>query len=168
MPLRRTWKARAFSLYLTKAKAKGAQAMGTKLSRRDFLRLYSSVAQGLFIFQNPKRMPKDQPTINVGLLLSDKLCSTPTDRRGLHLPSLLLAIVSAHAAATLTNYELLFSPSLHQDVVGTLLSVSRNRKLCIAWVGRIDGERLIYADENNPEHYDQDYTHYVDTYIIIE
>ncbi len=142
--------------------------MGTKLSRRDFLRLYSSIAQGLFIFQNPKRIPKDQPTINVGMLLSDKLCNTPADRRGFNLPSLLQAIVSTHAAATLTNYELLFSPSLHQDVVGTLLNVSRNRKLCIAWVGYIDGDRLIYADENNPEYYEQAYARYVDTYIITE
>ena len=142
--------------------------MGTRLSRRDFLCLYPGIAQGLFIFMNPRRMPKDQPVIDIGRALSDKLCDTPAAQRGIMTAPLLQAILAPHAAATLTNYELLFTPSLRQDVIGTLLSAGRNRKLCIAWAGRVNGNRLLYADENSPEHYEREYTRYVDTYLITD
>ena len=54
--------------------------MGTKLSRSDFRRQYPAVYQGLFVFSDAKRLPKDQPVINLGYVLSERLMGIPADR----------------------------------------------------------------------------------------
>ena len=55
--------------------------MGTKLQRRDFRAQYANSTQGLFIFQNSKLIPKDQPCINIGQELSAALSKVPLDER---------------------------------------------------------------------------------------
>lgn len=55
--------------------------MGTKLQRRDFRAQYANSTQSLFIFQNSKLIPKDQPCINIGQELSAALSKVPLDER---------------------------------------------------------------------------------------
>lgn len=142
--------------------------MGTKLSRSDFRRQYSAVYQGLFVFYAAKRIPKEQPSINLGYELSMRLLNVPAERRCFETESYLRAIVGEYQAVTLTHIEILFTPSLKQDAIGALLALCRNRKICICWPGDISGNMLIYAEPSSPEYYEVDYTKFVDTYVITE
>ena len=74
--------------------------MGTKLQRRDFRVQYGNCTQGLFFFQNPKRIPKDQPCINIGQELSAALSKIPSDERSIRASVCLADIVSSYKAAS--------------------------------------------------------------------
>lgn len=142
--------------------------MGTKLSRSDFRRQYPAAYQGLFVFYNAKRIPKDQPTLSLGYELSKHLLDTPIDRYCIEAESNLCAIVADYKAVTLTRIEILFMPALRQDAIGALLALCRNRKICICWPGTINGNMLTYADPSSPEYYEVDYSRFVDTYVITD
>lgn len=142
--------------------------MGAKIHRSDFRRQYLAVYQGLFVFTDAKRLPKNQPVINLGYELSDRLMRIAADDRRFEIDKCLRSIVEAHPTVTLTNIEILFTPSLKIDAIGALLSLCRNRKICFCWPGYIHGEMLTYAEPSSPEYYETDYARFVDTYIIEE
>ena len=70
--------------------------MGAKIGRSDFRRQYPAVYQGLFVFSDAKRLPKDQPIINLGYELSERLMGIPADRRCFEIDSCLRNIVEAY------------------------------------------------------------------------
>lgn len=142
--------------------------MATSLRRLDFKQRYSAIRQGLFIVPSEKRLPKGQEDINIGRLLSKALSDMPEDDRPDAVPPLLASAVSRCVAVTLTHIEILFTPELHLDVVGALLSLCRNRKICIVWPGTTEGGKLYYATPEDPEYYECDPRPLQDTYIIIE
>ena len=84
--------------------------MGTKLSRSDFRRQYPAVYQGLFVFYVAKRIPKEQPTINLGYELSMRLLNVPAERRCFETETCLRTIVDEYRTVTLTHIEVLFTP----------------------------------------------------------
>lgn len=140
--------------------------MGTKLKKSDFKSQYAVAYQGLFIFCDARRLPKHHDTINLGQSLSDELMHIPVQQRNINIDLCLSRIVENYKSVNLTHIELLFTPSLKQDVIGALQKLCRNRKVCVHWPGRIDGNRLVYADPGSPEYYESSYTGYVDTFII--
>ena len=142
--------------------------MGTKIRRSDFRRQYPAVYQGLFVFSDRKRLPKDQPIINLGYELAKRLVDVETDRRCFEIDTCLRSIVETHKAVSVSNIEILFTPSLKQDAVGALVSLCRNRKICLFWPGRISDGVFTYADPSCPEYYEADYTRFIDTYIVTE
>ena len=142
--------------------------MGAKIRRSDFRRQYPAVYQGLFVFSDAKRLPKDQPIINLGYELSECLMGIVAERRCFEIDSCLRSIVEAHTAVTLSHIEILFTPSLNLDAIGVLLSLCRNRKICLSWPGLISGDTLTYAEPSSPEYYEADYTRFIDTYVITE
>lgn len=143
--------------------------MGTRLKRLDFRAQYPKLSQGLFIFQNPKRIPKDQAVINVGRELSAALLDIPVSDRSFRVSVCLADIVSHASVATLTNIEILFTPSLHlDDAVEAIRAVCRNRKLCIAWPGIIQDTTLTYTTPDSPEYFQGDLSKYADTYLITD
>ena len=84
------------------------------------------------------------------------------------VPQVLGDIVASYTAVTLTHPEILFSPGFHLDVIGALLALCRNRKMCIAWPGTMLEGKLFYATPNSPEYYECDLRALQDTYIIID
>lgn len=142
--------------------------MGTKIRRSDFRQQYPAVYQGLFVFSDRKRLPKDQPNINLGYELGKRLVEVEPGRRCFEIDMCLRNIIEPHKAVSVSNIEILFTPSLKQDAIGALVSLCRNRKICLYWPGRICGELLTYADPSSPEYYEVDYTRFVDTYIVTE
>lgn len=142
--------------------------MAANLKRLEFKQRYPAVRQGLFIVSTDIRLPKGQAEVNIGKALSDALCKLPEPARASSVVGLLSGIVEEHSAVTLTHLEILFTPGFHQDVIGVLLSQCRNRKICIAWPGTIDGEMLYYASPNCPEYYECNTRPLQDTYIIAE
>lgn len=142
--------------------------MGVKLQRRDFRIQYGNCSQGLFIFQNPKRIPKDQPCINIGQALSTALSKIQMEERSIRASIYMADIVNSYKAATLEHIEVLFTPSLHLDAIETIRTACRNRKICVAWPGSIQENTMTYATPDSPEYYQADIARYTDTYIITD
>ena len=142
--------------------------MATTLRRLEFKQRYPAIRQGLFIVPSEKRLPKGQEDINIGRLLSTALAEMLEDDRLDAVTPLLAGAVNRFTTMTLSHIEILFTPELHLDVVGTLLSLCRNRKICIVWSGTIQGGKLFYATPEEPEYYECDPRLLQDTYIITE
>ena len=142
--------------------------MATLLKRLEFKQRYPAIRQGLFIVPAEKRLPKSQDDVNIGKLLSAALVEMSEDDRADAVTTLIANAVSRFAAVTLTHIEILFTPELHLDLVGTLLALCRNRKICIVWPGTMEGGKLYYATPEDPEYYERDPRPLQDTYIITE
>ena len=142
--------------------------MATFLKRFEFKQRYPDIKQGLFIVPTKKRLPKGQDEINIGRFLSAALVERTQDEYSEAVSSLIASAVSSCTAMTLTHIEILFSPELHLDVIGALLSLCRNRKICIVWPDTTEGGKLYYATPEDPEYYECDVRPLQDTYIIIE
>lgn len=142
--------------------------MATILRRLEFKQRYPALRRGLFVLASEKRLPKAQREINIGRLLSAALVDIAADDRADAVAPLLCAAVAGLPALTLTRCEILFTPELRLDVVGTLLLLCKNRKICLVWPGAMDGAKLYYATPDEPEYYECDAEPLQDTYIISE
>ncbi len=140
--------------------------MATKIGRLEFKQHYENYSQGLFILMKEKRIPKDQAVINVGQQLSLALCDVPENERVNRAPVVLAGMLSAHRSVTMTHPNVLFTPGLKIDVIRTLLSLCRNRKICLVWPGTMLDGKLFYATPDSPEYYECDPSALQDTYII--
>lgn len=130
--------------------------MATQLKRIEFKQRYPAFHQGLFIVLNSKRLPKDQAEVNIGRVVSTALAEIPAEDRPAMVSQVLGDTVASYTAVTLTHPEILFSPDFHLDVIGTLLTLCRNRKMCITWPGTMLDGKLFYATPDSPEYYECD------------
>ena len=142
--------------------------MGIIMSRMDFKQSYSGYKQGLFIAMNPKRLPKDQPEINIGQAVSDALCQAPREQRKLKVTDVLENALQHHDMVTITHIEVLFTDYLEIDIVRSVLNLCRNRKICCLWPGQWHEGKLIYATPEYPEYYECDIKALNDLYIIVD
>lgn len=95
-------------------------------------------------------------TINVNLVLAERLLELTPKQRALRLPGILSEIVAAaEAPVLLDNLEMLFACDLGQDPLRLLQGVSRNQTIVATWNGTYQGKRLAYAEPGHPE-----YRHY--------
>lgn len=142
--------------------------MATSMKRLEFRQRFPLLRQGLFIFLNEKRLPKDQPEVNLGKVLSNALCDIPVQERPVRVPLMLAGAVEAHSSLTITRPEILFTPGFKLNVVPALLSLCRNRKISLFWPGAMLDGKLFYATPDSPEYYECDPRAMQDTYIIID
>jgi hypothetical protein len=91
--------------------------------------------------------------VNVNLELSRALLDIPRTQRAIIGQRLLGQIVGAHAGeiVLLDNIEILFAPEMKLDPLKALQQLSRNRTIVAAWSGRVEGDRLLYAEPSHPE-----------------
>lgn len=94
------------------------------------------------------------PLINLNLSLSRRMLELTERQRILQLPKLLSEIVDQGEGriALLDNTEILFNVDLKQDPYRLLQGISRSRTIVASWNGRVDGEHIVYAEPNHPEH----------------
>ena len=91
--------------------------------------------------------------ININLLLSAELLGLSETQRGLHLPEILDKIVDKEeTTVVLDNIEILFDHRLKQDPLKLLQLMSRNRSVVAAWNGKIEQQRLTYAETGHHEY----------------
>jgi dephospho-CoA kinase len=91
--------------------------------------------------------------ININLLLSAELLGLSEKQRLLHLPEILDKIVEKkQATVVLDNIEILFDQRLKQDPLKLLQLMSRNRSVIAAWNGKIEQQRLTYAETGHHEY----------------
>lgn len=89
--------------------------------------------------------------VNVGVELGRRLLDLTERQRVIEVPTLLERIVGEAEgdAVVFDNTEILFNPVLNQDPLRLLKALSRNRTIVASWLGRLDGQHLVYA---TPEH----------------
>ena len=91
--------------------------------------------------------------ININLMLSSELLGLSEKQRVLHLPDILYNLVDTkHAMVVLDNIEILFDKCLKQDPLKLLQLISRNHSVVAAWNGKIEQQRLTYAETGHPEY----------------
>ena len=142
--------------------------MATNIKRLEFKQRYSNYNQGLFILFSEKRFPKDQPVMNLGISLSEKLCEYPKTERSSKVNLALEELIQPFKAVSLSHIELLFTDYLQLDVIRALLALCRNRRICIHWPGEQSANKLVYATPDKPEYYECDYSGLQDTYVVAE
>ncbi|NMD71289.1 BREX-3 system P-loop-containing protein BrxF [Bacillus sp. DNRA2] len=96
------------------------------------------------------------PLLNISMLLSEKLKEYPSKRMAGRVHSLLSDILRNAGSSTLCleHIEVLFDPTLKQDVIQLLQPLSRNYTLVVSWKGSYDGRRFVYAVPGHPEYYE--------------
>ena len=96
------------------------------------------------------------PYLNVNMALSERLLDLTSKERPLRARRLLAEILDGQPGEILAldNIELLFEPTLHQDPLGLLQGLSRNKSLVAAWPGTYDeaSQVLTYAEPGHPEY----------------
>ncbi len=91
--------------------------------------------------------------ININLLLSAELLGLSEKQRVLHFPEILDKIVDTkQVTVVLDNIEILFDQRLKQDPLKLLQLMSRNRSVIAAWNGKIEQQRLTYAETGHHEY----------------
>ena len=142
--------------------------MGIIMSRMDYKQNYAKYHQGLFVVLNPKRLPKDQPEINVGKAVSAALCDIPKEQRKLRVSEALENPLQHYGIVTLTHIEVLFTDYFELDVIRSILNLCRNRKICCLWPGQWHEGKLLYATPEFSEYYECDIKTLNEIYIIAD
>jgi hypothetical protein len=89
----------------------------------------------------------------LNLPLSSRLLELTARQRSLRTAGEAADILDAATGDVLLidNIEMLFNPSLQQDPLRLLQSLSRNRAVVVAWRGAHVDNALTYATPNHPE-----------------
>lgn len=64
--------------------------------------------------------------------------------------------IAAGSQSVLMRIEGLFSPAVPLNAVDALARMSRRKPICVVWPGRVDSNRLRYAQHGHPECMDED------------
>ena len=89
---------------------------------------------------------------NINLELSERLLHKTARQRKLEVARAMQSIVRDEDTVLLDQIEILFDVNLEQDPLRLLESISRNRTVVAFWNGRIEDEKLIYAEPGHPEY----------------
>lgn len=95
------------------------------------------------------------PTINVGMILSDKLRGIAPEKRPFEVAKWLKQTINEqqNEIVCLYNIEYLFDPELKQNPVKLLEAQSGNTVLLVIWPGKAENGVLYYATPEHPEYY---------------
>lgn len=91
--------------------------------------------------------------INLSLELAARIVNLSSSQRPIEAPRVLedFFVSQDGDLAILDNIELLLEPSLRQDSLILLQSLSRNKTLVVSWPGRYVNDTLTYAEPGHPE-----------------
>jgi hypothetical protein len=97
------------------------------------------------------------PTVNLSLLLSQKLMNQTRRQMSLIAEEAAIDIIDSHinSGLCLDNTELLFDSSLHLNPILFLQEASRNRLLVATWNGRFINGELQFGNPDHPDHFCQ-------------
>lgn len=115
--------------------------MSTKRHKLIILLANDDMLNQLMNFTNIK-------SINLNLLLSQKLLDVPNNKRSRITGSIVNEIVKANDTEILviTGYELFFLPELKQDPIRLFEELSRKRIIVVLWKGKYENGTLKHAE----------------------
>ncbi|WP_457551028.1 BREX-3 system P-loop-containing protein BrxF [Desulfobacula sp.] len=91
--------------------------------------------------------------ININLELSECLLEMTAQKRTLKVSGIFDKILGHDKQIViLDNIEILFDVELKQDPLSLLQKSSRNRTIIASWSGKMEDEKLIYAEPGHPEY----------------
>lgn len=142
--------------------------MGIIISRHDFPALIKKVQQGVFLLAPKVNAPSEIVTVNIGLLLGEKMFNAKTIGQTPSVTDVLEAIVAEKSGdLVLVNTDILFSPVYGIDVIKLLLQLGRNRKFYLNWPGEASSTRLVYSELDRFDYKEYNVKDYVDTYVVL-
>lgn len=97
------------------------------------------------------------PTINLSLLLSQRLLSQTRRQRALKAEEVATEVIDEHlqSGLCLDDTELLFDSTLRLNPLTLLQDISRNRLIVASWNGPIAGGELRFAYAGHPDFFSQ-------------
>lgn len=97
------------------------------------------------------------PSINLSLLLSQRLLSQTRRQRALKAEEVATEVVDEHlqSGLCLDDTELLFDSTLWLNPLTFLQNISRNRLIVASWNGPIAGGELRFAYDGHPDFFSQ-------------
>ena len=97
---------------------------------------------------------KDVSVVNVGKELGRDLRVIPREDRPDKAMEILASLIEIHPkeVVVLDNIELLLQPDLKLDLWPALGALGANKKLIIAWTGRVYGQEIQWGDPGVPGH----------------
>ncbi|MGI6097781.1 MAG: BREX-3 system P-loop-containing protein BrxF [Dethiobacteria bacterium] len=100
------------------------------------------------------RQLSKKPLLNVTKELSRKLHAVPSEERPRQANEFLAELVNTcpEPILILDNIEILFLPELQLDPLQTLADLSIAKTLVVGWLGRYDGEQLVWAEPGHPQY----------------
>jgi ABC-type cobalamin/Fe3+-siderophores transport system ATPase subunit len=95
---------------------------------------------------------QDVGIVNVGKELARELIPHAKEKRSEMALELLGQLIDSHthSIVVLDNIELLFMPELKIDLWPALEVLSANKKLIVAWTGRVAGDQIQWGDPGVP------------------
>jgi hypothetical protein len=142
--------------------------MSTIIKNRDFPAVIEQAQQGVFILTPRVTVPVNASTVNVGLLLGERMFRVKIEGSFVSIILELDAILGEeHRDILLTNTDILFAPEYGLDVIKLLLQLGRNQRLYLPWPGEIAGERLTYSEPSRFDFKEYNVKDYVDTYVVL-
>lgn len=97
---------------------------------------------------------KGASIVNVGKELGRNLMLVPKEERAERALDLLKALIEIHPnpVVILDNIELMLMPELKIEVWSALEGLCSDKRLIVAWTGRIRGDELEWGDPGLPGH----------------
>jgi len=97
------------------------------------------------------------PTINLSLLLSQRLLNQTRRQRALNAEAIATEVIDEHyqSGLCLDDTELLFDSTLQLNPLVFLQDISRNRHIVATWNGGVSGGELRYGHTGHPDYFSQ-------------
>lgn len=94
------------------------------------------------------------PPINLNIALAQSLIDAAGTRAD--VGAIVAAMQPTSPILLLDRIQILMLPQLRNNATDVLCRVARRRAVCASWPGRLDRNRLRYADPDHPECLDED------------
>lgn len=106
------------------------------------------------------------PEISLNLILAKALLDKPERVAGYGVSDVVLDIFPKKGCVHLVDYEMLFDPRYHIDVLRLFMEIARKCKLIVQWCGNLCDGLLTYSEPGLPDYKTYKINDYVVTYIM--
>lgn len=109
----------------------------------------------------------DWEWLNLGLLVSEQLCSMPEESRKQNIVDVVKKVINGTASdnVVVENIDLLFSPEYSLDVIKLFTLAGKNKRLIVLWEGTFKDGMITYAEPDCEDYHKYEIKNY-DVYCI--
>jgi hypothetical protein len=105
--------------------------------------------------------------VPINKMLAEELIKINKNRRTMQLERCLSQVISRLPDGTvIKDFDVLFNPEYQVDVLKMLVTVCKQKSFSVIWPGRMDGEKLFYAEEGFPDYKSYNISDYDITCIV--
>jgi hypothetical protein len=139
--------------------------MGTIIQERDYRPENQAGMLKPIIYCVTSKEMADAVSINK--MLAEELIKVRKNRRTMQLERCLSQVISKLPdGAVIKDLDVLFNPEYQVDVLKMLVTVCKQKTFSVIWPGRMDGEKLFYAEEGFPDYKSYNISDYDITCIV--